>query len=421
MCIFRERAGLTDIAIAHADFRDRGLAALRRDEDGNLSLDRGLRWKGDRKLRVRILDRGKPIASNIGSTSTTTTEDISVEREILNARDSIYDEELHHELDREARNLVNQGVRCINGSILLPYDLTRQIEISLVPRDEEACGHSAQRNIGQDIVDVVPDAIAIAFRILLSHAHRQNLQNRSRMPPPLRENKAPRPVYVLIKPVLEFLQHRSQTESTQACLDALGKTLKAAGLHCLIERTSSRDIHQLQDLRGQSDVSAVGNLLQTLTSPPHTSWSLTSPDHSITMTVDIHTALQPPHFGATFQTVTKGLAEEHIPISFPKAELSASTDTFQAHLFHVLALAIQQILLSSLSGWQFASAHDHSLVRKRAKGQGQDTVYLALNRDRLDLGWRSTQAGEQALWTWVAEECSAQGEKSNLIDVFKQI
>ena len=185
-------------AESHADFRDRGLAALRRNDNGNLSLDRGLRSGGYRRLQVRILQRGVPIGA-----STEKKQDnergSAIAKQILQARDSIFDEELHLEIHREARNLLNQDVRCKDSKILVPFEKDKQFEIDLV-------------DIGRGLHDslakshVAANSILIALRLFLCEAHRQNLQNRSQVPPPLTgEGKRPRPVYGILKPIMETL------------------------------------------------------------------------------------------------------------------------------------------------------------------------------------------------------------------------
>ena len=60
----------------------------------------------------------------------------TVEDLILRARNTIYEEELFHEITREARVLANQGVRNSVSMIQLPTSKDQQITIDLVPLDQ---------------------------------------------------------------------------------------------------------------------------------------------------------------------------------------------------------------------------------------------------------------------------------------------
>ncbi|KAL8947335.1 MAG: hypothetical protein Q9183_007800, partial [Haloplaca sp. 2 TL-2023] len=188
--------------IAHAEYRDRGLAVLRRGTEGGVELDRGSRWHGDQRLRVRLVQDGITLAT---STDRAAAEDDSksLTKSLGKARNSLFDEELYHELNREARNLVNQGVRCMEDSVRFPYKDGLQVFIDLVSV-EEAEESSQERDH-----DTVPDLTLAALRILLSHAHRQNRWRRSQPPPPITESAPPRPFYALLRPISELVQHDS--------------------------------------------------------------------------------------------------------------------------------------------------------------------------------------------------------------------
>ena len=287
-------------AEAYTDFRDRGLAALRQDADGNISLDRGLRSSGDRILRVRILQQGKPIASSTTGSKDASAKDDSVTKEILKARNSIFDEELHHELHREARRLVNQGVRCIGAQVLLPYKSDEQIEIDLVSLEDEDLEAPASDS-------TIADGIALSLRILLSHAHRQNLHRRSQIPPPLRDTKPPRPIYALLKPVIEYLQHQSNVASLQHLLNNLNIILSAAALPFSFNEPTSpynfAAISTTSPKKPSKSSTFEEPLLQTLTSPLHSTiiiYVTVTTEINTTATIDIHTTLLPPHYSTTY-------------------------------------------------------------------------------------------------------------------------
>jgi hypothetical protein len=69
-------------------------------------------------------------------------ESASIENLILQARNSVYEEELFYELSREARQLANQGVRTIEDTIVLSLGDTTQILIDLILVDEATDGDS---------------------------------------------------------------------------------------------------------------------------------------------------------------------------------------------------------------------------------------------------------------------------------------
>ena len=318
-----------------------------------------------------------------------------MEKEILNARDSIFDEELHHELDREARNLVNQGVRCIDGNILITYEIAKQIEISLVPWDEQAPGEPESG-------DPVPHAIATSLRILLCHAHHQNLQKRSQIPPPLRENKPPRPTYALLKPIIEYLQHRSHIKSTQTFLNEIHDTLVSAQLDITVEQpASSHDLRSLLHTSTHSDKLGADTLLRSLTAPLHTSWTLSFPHEPTTITIDIHTAIQPPHFGTIFRVTAQGSAQEQSIGTLPQSEHFTTTTTFQAYVLHLAASAMQQRIVSELgSDWRSVPGRGYSMTRNDPKAQVKIVVSIYFRHSsQLQLTWRCGSTSGGAFWT----------------------
>lgn len=184
---------------AHADFYDRGLAALRRDGEGNTTLDHGVDFGPPRRLQLRILDRGKAVACSRQSPSLTTSEN-KIAHNILRARDSLFNEELHIELHREARLLLSHGVRCNGSKVVVPYNEQQQIEVDLINDSDTSVDEREDASLA---ASVTSRSLLLTLSILLSQAHRHNLAERSKPPAPLLGGSRPRPVFSLIKPILD--------------------------------------------------------------------------------------------------------------------------------------------------------------------------------------------------------------------------
>lgn len=409
---------LIHIHIAYSDFRDRGLAALRRQEDGSLSLDRGFRSMGDRTIRVRLLHEGKPIASSMTVTPKPAM-DTSVEVEILNARNSIFDEELHHEIHREARNLVNQGVRCVGTRILIPFELNKQLEIDLVSTEDNSPDNTAEHNIGSG--RIVQNAILV-LRILLSDAHRQNLRSRSKKPPALRESKPPRQLYPILKPIVEYLQHRSHVRTLRDFLAKVRATIEKAGLSIVIGMTESTyDIASISNTATKSGDSKAEALVKHLTAPLNSTITIDIIDDSTVVNFDVQTTLAIPE-ATTFNVVNK-----EVPPLSPISQLPQSTQyttlaDVENTITQLTTLSLLYHIISKFGDWRTFSPHGTSIMRTRPGTRDREIVSLMLGKGQLSMTWqRSGSLNDQGLWTWEAEEVEGTGETRSLIDVFQQL
>ena len=334
-----------------------------------------------------------------------------MEKEILNARNSIFDEELHHEIHREARNLINQGVRCVGTSVLIPFETDKQIEIDLVTPESSA---------SEDIIGSSPvvDTVATSLHILLSYAHRQSLQNRSQKPPPLRESRNPRPLYALLKPVIEYFQHRSHVQSMQTFLEQLRKTLAVAGLDLATETFES-----FQDLAVATNKpynSTIETLLQRLTSSPHSTTTLHLPDGATNVRIDIHTALHPPTLGSSFHVSNNNILPMTPIAQLPPSAQYSSLAPLESYITHTTCLSILQYLLSQFSTWRGFSPCSNSIMRNRPGSRDREIVSVVLDKGQLGLTWqRIGRLNDQGTWTWDDLGVEGVGEKRSLVDVFR--
>ena len=97
-------------------------------------LDKGLIPPKARFVRVRVMQDGQ-LAGRSKPTSPTNDEQ-TIESRILQARDTLYEEELFHELVREARATANYGVTTRQNLIRIPASDKLEILLDLVDVDE---------------------------------------------------------------------------------------------------------------------------------------------------------------------------------------------------------------------------------------------------------------------------------------------
>ena len=373
---------------------------------------------GDRTIRVRLLHQGKPIASSMTAASKPVMDD-SVEAEILNARNSIFDEELHHEIHREARNLVNQGVRCVGTSILIPFGSNKQLEIDLVSTEDNTPDNAVEYDIGSG--RIVQNAILV-LRILLSDAHRQNLRSRSKKPPVLRESKPPRQLYPILKPIVEYLQHRSHVRTLRDFLAGVRATIEKAGLGIVVGMTeSSYNIASISDAATESGHSKAEALVKHLTSPLNSTMAINIVDDSTVVDFDIQTTLSIPE-ATTFNVINK-----EVPPLSPISQLPQSTQyttlaDVENCITHLTTLSLLHHILSKFGDWRTFSPNATSIMRNRPGTRDKEIVSLVLAKGQLNMTWqRSGNLNDQGLWTWEAEDVDGTGETRSMIDVFQQL
>lgn len=382
-----------------------------------------------RRLQIRILENGLPIAVD-EKAAEVNTEHMPIERLILQARNSIFDEELHHELNREARNLVNQGVRCVNDAITLPCEAEKQIEIDLVPLGDkdlaisQTDASSASRETPQGD-DIILKSIAISLRILLSHAHHQILAQRSHPPPPIRGTKPPRPIYPILKPILEILRHRSDVQTTRTFLTNLNKHLSAATLNFDIEESPiSPNLTNLPFLAASENTSATEALVKSLITPLHTSTIIHLPSDLTTVKLELHTSFDPPTVGTVYQaTILSSPPTSSLP-SLPQSMHFSSPSALEDHILHLMKLDIISFISTNLaaeSGWTTISSHDGQLFRRDRERRISQTFTIFVEKELVSLECRTVGGGTDHLRThrWVGGN-EGRNEERGLLNVIEE-
>jgi mediator of RNA polymerase II transcription subunit 17 len=189
------RFAFTEAAI---DFRDRGIAALRRAEDGSVLLDQGYTDSTPKAVCVRIMESDCDTVLGTSSIPTLVDPSEAVEQHILQARNTLFAEELFHELMREGRALGNRGIR-IRYTTVYTTMKNKVVAIDLVPLPSSS-------HQGSSKYSELASAVSCSLHLLLSLAHAKILEQRSLPPPPISPRKLSRPTYQLLRPLLEYLE-----------------------------------------------------------------------------------------------------------------------------------------------------------------------------------------------------------------------
>lgn len=171
--------------------------------------------------------QGSRLSGCSQSTSAALDGEATIERRILQARDTVFEEELFHEMMREARAIAGFGVTTRQNLIRVPASEDLEILLDLIDVDEQPLqsnhGTSQQGNS-------IAEGLAHTIRILLTYAHRQNLKRRTMPPPPLNPKKRPVPEHQLLRPCLAYIQHMSLVQWVQSLLNGVFAVLQSAKL-----------------------------------------------------------------------------------------------------------------------------------------------------------------------------------------------
>ncbi|CAL3971042.1 unnamed protein product [Diplocarpon coronariae] len=200
-------------------FKSRSLAALQRNADGTISLGQGLANAEPRTLRVRIQTEGE--YTGCSSIPRPVPQDSPIESLILQARNTIFSEELWQELSRESRTL--EPVQARDNTLIFQLSATKTMVIDLIPLEDQSSAYS-----GLD--DALAESLFLALSLLLSYAHRKALERRSQLPPPISSDKRPNPPLSLFRLLIARARHQGTVSQLHGLFRPLLEVLRATSL-----------------------------------------------------------------------------------------------------------------------------------------------------------------------------------------------
>ena len=389
---------------AASEFRTRGLAALRRAEDGSVNLDLGITAQTTRSLRVRIQKQGQIMASSLGE-STTAVRHESIDSSILKARNAIFDEELYHELSREARNMANRGIRSTSDTITIPWEDESQIIIDLV--DPGSITSNGEAIPLDSFYQRLCKMLALAARILLSHAHRQNHNRRTQLPPPLTDRKMPRPIYSILRPLLALLQQHSAMWRLENFIDDLRLILANASLDITAESPGavldiSSVIHP-----ASTKMPLVDALANIVSAPLHSQFTIKMPAVSSELRIHIRTHIQ----GSEYKVEFFALASSSLSQMQPE-NIFTSLEEVEDHILHLVLLSLISLIHNDDLKWKVVSAHEGQLSTEEGLDGLHKVLSLYLDREGLRISCIGAKAAGAPLETshrWARETVSRMG------------
>jgi len=328
-------------------------------------LDKGLIPRKAQGVRVRIKHQDRIIGCSKVCRPSQDAE--SIESRILQARDTLFEEELFHEMLREARILGNQGVTTRQNLVKVPVSEEQELLLDLVDWDQDHASEEAGSSSEQN---ALADAISYSIRILLTFAHRQNLRRRTQPPPPLAPKRRPTPEYQILRPVMAYLQHKSHIQWLETYIAKLRRVLEAAGIKCDFSATQFSSVGALQP---SHLVPKVESLVGVFLAPFESAFSgtLITPQSSFRVRIRTNSTMPPV---GTFYDISVNLPQ--FPEVQPLNRVGLQEEVAQAITHFVMldiaaAISLQKQEGSGKASWEVAYPHHGELLAVDTAGQSR--------------------------------------------------
>ena len=334
-------------------------------------------------------------------------------RAILQARNDIFDEELFHEIYREARTLTNRGVRCNRDTIITPSEPDKRILVDVVPVDT---GDSESDDFPRSETEFV-NILANALRILLSHAHRQNLKRRSQPPPALTEKPPQRPSYFILRPVLDYLCHKPASLQVSRFLRDLKATLRQAKLNLAIDDSGiTSGLTNAFNSLLQKPTQVSEALVELLSRAMFHIYKLTLPSGK-QLTLHVRTG----NMGVEYKVTQQSDGKASAPLSVEARTFEEVKRQIWINIRHDMMTLIE--LEMEGKRWQMSSPYSGELSLDRGFRQQAQTLLLDLSDKGLSVRWygRENVREREGSITWSGRENSLSGSSHGLIELVKSI
>ncbi|KAI0835512.1 subunit 17 of mediator complex-domain-containing protein [Hypoxylon sp. FL0890] len=205
------------------DFRNNSIAPLRRNDDGTVRLDLGRIGGGSQRVRITLKRNGSivdqsPLPGRI-------PDDAPLQDRVLEARNTVFHQELWYEINREARTLLSSDVYSDSSSITWKQDAETHMIFTLEDLAEPDNTH-------EKISDTRCSCTAyyVYMQFLLFQGHRQNYHRRTTMTQLPPNRVAIHQPYAILRAVVANNGYFRNCKIMADFLEDLVFTLRRAGI-----------------------------------------------------------------------------------------------------------------------------------------------------------------------------------------------
>ncbi|KAI5778910.1 subunit 17 of mediator complex-domain-containing protein [Geopyxis carbonaria] len=363
-------------------YKDKGIGALRRQDDGSVMMDDSSTSGSLRNavLRVRIMKGDEVLGMSVPKRIEPKADGSSVRDKLERARNFIYEEELFFEMMKEARSLANAGVKTTEDAAIIEAGDGRSIILDMVPPDDE---HISSDPSNPNFT--LAQGIYIAMRILLSYSHRQNLKKRSRVPIPLTNRKPPVLSLPLLRPIITQLYHHTALVSLTTTLTKIRTFFINAGLQ------ANCNITPLQNCLAAA-IAGVESAVEAFMSLAVTQASLSLPG-GWKLDMTMQTSLANPHFGTAYTIST---SHDGAVAKLQGAQRFASWQEAIAYLFWCVEMAAINHIRMCGGGWEQEAGG------REMSGKGGKRIRVEVDGSGFRVKWGGAGGKDRGV-SWVEE------------------
>ncbi|OJD39854.1 rna polymerase ii mediator complex component [Diplodia corticola] len=408
-------------------FQARGFAPLRAKEDGNIILDQALVQK-PKTIRVRIVECGKTVGTSEQNNLVFAQQsDLEIEDLIRRARDSLFEQELFHEMTMETRQLLSYKTQFRDHVIIIPanpeYEASepgqkREIHVDLIGVED------AEELLSRRPEDGLANDVALTLRLLLTYIHSQRLRKRTQQPLPMTDRPRPEPQLPIIRIMLNFIYHYNTATALRSHLSSIQHVLARAGISLNINLESayanlSEAINTVHSDR--SRLPQLDALMTVLSRPLHTTATFSLPstldeaaalrqELTVTLRTPIAPHIQGTDISLTIPPALAGILYRDNRQAQKRILSFDALDALQEYIDHAMSMDLSlNLAMRDRSNLQARNAKNRlpELSYFVRRGENKEAVMLQLathisgKEGCLKVRWYALDAqlgGDEAVW-----------------------